>query len=240
MTNLPISIKKEGNRYSNNDANNHMGTQLLIQTNKLNNYGVIRMKNEDGESKNETVDPRLVFYINMHLLDKKEVIKSAVKSSRFVPKWLHGFASSIGANVLSDEEIVKEITDEIIQTFPAELEESGVTTNFELSFSKGIMAVLKCKVMDLDIRKVLEVEMGPESLTQFQNILDAMKYFQLDEEEVQLLVKEIEEEVLNDFPSEIETEMIQEFEKDGISCEVVCKREEEEANFLFDYMKKHM
>ena len=225
-------------------------TQSTLVDNALNSISVIPShcpreslirlwsKNTKKQEDDNKKDPRMTFYINIHVLDKKAVVKSAVQSSRFVPKWMQGFASSVGAKVLSDEEIIGEITDEIITSFPDELLESGVTTKFELCFSKGIFAVLKCTVLDLDIRTVLKTEMGDEAIVQYQNILSAMKYFEMSEEEVEEVSNDIENEVLDSFPLEIETEMKEEFAKEGIRCEVSCKREEEEANYLFDYMSK--
>eukprot|EP00560_Eucampia_antarctica_P004248 CAMPEP_0197833358 /NCGR_PEP_ID=MMETSP1437-20131217/18782_1 /TAXON_ID=49252 ORGANISM="Eucampia antarctica, Strain CCMP1452" /NCGR_SAMPLE_ID=MMETSP1437 /ASSEMBLY_ACC=CAM_ASM_001096 /LENGTH=207 /DNA_ID=CAMNT_0043437357 /DNA_START=50 /DNA_END=673 /DNA_ORIENTATION=+ len=190
--------------------------------------------------KSEKAEPKFSFYINIHVLDKKQLIKAAVDSSKMVPKFMSDFTASLGASVVSDESIIGQITDELLKEFPAEMEKAGVLTEFEQVFTKGTMAVLRCSIMSIDFAKAIRAEKGEEGIMHYQNMIDGMKYFDMSDDEIASTMGEVELDMLKEFPEEIGNELKAEFEKEGLKVNVECKTEEEQAKFLFDYMKEHM
>merc|ERR1712071_641126 len=151
-----------------------------------------------------------------------------------------GFTSALGAAVVSDKMVMGELTGELIKEFPKELANAGVTAEFEQVFSQGTMAVLKCELLDLDIEKAIQTEYQEEGMKHYNNLLAALRFFESTEEEIDEILKDLEMDLYKSFPEEIGNELTTEFEKEGLKVNCECKTEEEEAKFLFDYMKKHL
>ena len=192
---------------------------------------------KESETKNDK--PKFTFYLNMHVLDKKQVIKTGVAQSS-VPKFMTSFTTSLATSVVSDEMIINEITGEILKEFPGEMKKLGVMTRFEQVFTKSTLAVLKCELMSIDIPVALAAEKGEEAKKHWDNMIAAFKFFEMSDEEISSTVTEMEVDLMKEMPGEISNELKTEFKKNEIDVNVECKTEEEEATFLFDYMKTHL
>lgn len=191
------------------------------------------------ESEAKKDKPKFTFYLNMHILDKKQVVKSGVAQSN-VPKFMSSFTTSLASSVMSDEMIINEITGEILKEFPAEMEKLGVKTRFEQVFTKSTMAVLKCDFMSIDIPVALAAEKGDEAKKHWDNMINAFKFFEMSDEEISSTISEMETDLMKEMPGEISNELKTEFKKMEIDINVESKTEEEEATFLFEYMKTHL
>jgi len=198
------------------------------------------------------MQPKLTFYINIHVLNKKKLIQSALttkeetagaaKESKgmAIPSFMGGFTAMLGAAVIPDATIIGEVTGELLKEFPKELERTGITAEFEQVFTKGTMAVLRCSIFDIDFETAIASEYKDEGMKHYQKLMAAMKFFDMSDAEIDSTLAELEHDILQDFPNEIANELRQEFENEGLEINVECKTEDDEGSYLFQYLQKHV
>ena len=189
---------------------------------------------------NEVQNPKMVFYMNMHLMNKDKVIEQYMVSSAKtkIGKSFGSLTSGLASKMVSDETIINEIAKELLAGFPKEMESVGVKGTYEQVFTKGSFTVVQVKLFGIDLDKAVTSEFGGEGAKHYQNIMNAMKFFEMSQEEIDTMIAELEMDSMKEIPEEIGKEMKKEFLKEGLMMGVTCKLESEQGPFLFDYLSK--
>lgn len=194
------------------------------------------------------MQPKLIFYINIHVLDKKKLISAALAGEessngagkKKKPSFMNNFTATLGAAVLSDATVVSQLTNELLKEFPNEMKQSGVDATFEQVFTRGAMAVLRCAIFNIDFETAIASEYKDEGMQHYQKLLAAMKFFDMSDIEIQSTLDELEADLLQTFPEEIANELKKEFEKQGMEINIDCKTEDEQGAYLFQYLKEKL
>lgn len=188
----------------------------------------------------EIEKPKMVFYMNMHLLNKDKVIEQYMVSSAktSIGKKFGAFTSGLASKMVSDETIINEIAQELLAEFPKEMESVGVKGKYEQVFTKGSFTVIQVKLFGVDLDKAVTSEFGGEGAKHYQNIISAMKFFEMSQEEIDTMIAELELDSMKEIPEEIAKEMKKEFLKEGLIMGVTCKVESEQGPYLFDYLSR--
>lgn len=196
----------------------------------INKSGKKRRSND-----NEDEDKSCRFYINVFVLNKREVIKEKVKSKFGSFKYLGNAVAMVAGKLVTDEKFSKILYEKMSVIIPEKLrEELGVDSSVELEYSNKSYFVVSVDIKAADARFLVKMKGGEQHLKVYDNLVTHLFGNMVHQRLSDQLVGIIGEKLIEKIPERVIERM-----KDGggVDVEAVAKSESEQARYFFTAMK---
>ncbi len=173
------------------------------------------------------------FYINIILLNKDEVVANKVAEK--TGKGFLGKAAAFAANkIVSDEKIVTQLSESLIEGISKTISELGIEADFEIKYQEGPLVVIKIQIVEVNNLQLILSAKGPDFASDFSTLLVTVERLGM-KDSVEAKVNDkihsmVGEGMMNKFATMIPTKMAEK----GVSVECVASTPEQEGEVFFD------
>mmetsp|Transcript_39976 Transcript_39976/g.55567 ORF Transcript_39976/g.55567 Transcript_39976/m.55567 type:complete len:194 (+) Transcript_39976:206-787(+) len=178
----------------------------------------------------------MVFYMNLTILNKEEVIKAQFQyPSDNVSAWslvgvLGGMAGSVANTMVTTNTIAGKLAKGIASKIPDKLLQMGITAKVEVKYLQGSFVVLRVTIETVDAKFALLVA-GKETESRRVEKIEKVAHFfgsgeKFHEKSIMKAESKIREVISTKLPTGLENET-------GMKVDLVIKTEQEEAEYLF-------
>eukprot|EP00299_Pterocystis_sp_00344_P009151 c3749_g1_i1.p1 GENE.c3749_g1_i1~~c3749_g1_i1.p1 ORF type:complete len:205 (+),score=57.89 c3749_g1_i1:31-615(+) len=179
-----------------------------------------------------------LFYINIAVLNKDEVIQSQVSGRVGGPKLFGKLAGKAANAMISDDKFTSALAAKLATKVSEKIAEIGVSLDIRKRFQQGSFFVLSAQLTDVDPGLLLQRAKGEEFATKFQQLLSLLTELELNEahERAQAQIKEKAKSALMTKLEEILPTTLEEQGK--VKVLVLCRSEAEQAEVFFELLEK--
>ena len=115
--------------------------------------------------KQNKVEKEIVkFYLNIFVLNRKEVIKNKMKSKFSYTPVLAKVLAKVAGRMITDAKFSENIGHKLEEMIPVKLSEIGVKANVEMVFNWNSFVVIEVRILTADARKFIEKRAGKLTL----------------------------------------------------------------------------
>jgi hypothetical protein len=195
---------------------------------------LIMRKKAKNRAIEEDSDSIIIFYLNIFILNKDDVIKNAIKQ-KVSNKMVAGLIGKLAASQMSEDAFAERMGKKMSEQIPTKLAEVGVTSIVDIGYQQGAFVCIKVDIIKADARKLIAKKGGKEQLAKFNYFMDLVGLPQLNDSIDNSIASIIGERMQNHLPTTMRDRMQ---EKAGLDVKVVACTETEQSSFLLETLKE--
>lgn len=178
------------------------------------------------------------FYINIILVNKEEVVASAVGNKTGLKTGYFARAAAFAANKLvTDEKVVSNLAINVIEKATAAVADMGIHASFRKVFQSGSFVVLKVQIQDVDKLTLVLGAKGPEFASSFSTLLSSLTSLGLEATALPTINHKINDLVYEGMMNKMAEILPKKMQDAGLVVECTVHSAAEQANNFFDTLE---
>ena len=198
----------------------------------LKQYSSIQKKRRKSASADDPSKGAVRFYLNVFVLNKKEVIKSKVQEKFGKFKILGRLAGGLAGNLVTDDAFVDKLCAQLSNIIPERLKEQiGVDAEVGVVYKIRSYFVIVVDVHHADARAIIKRKGGEQKLEIFDRIMNFAGIGEILEKPLSdQFVAVVGDRLIDELPEKM-TQRLK--EAAGVEVEVVARSEGDQSNYFF-------
>lgn len=179
------------------------------------------------------------FYINILLLNRDEVVSSAVASKTGSKTSFFGRAAAFAATKLvSDEKIINTLSSTLISKISAEVDAMGIQAEITKRYQQGPYVVIKVTVRDVDKKVLLSAAKGASFADSFSHLLSSIEALNLSESVLPSINTKILSQVHDSMMTKFAEVLPSKLAESGLDVECSVCGPADQAEMLFEIVER--
>ena len=183
-----------------------------------------------------------VFYLNITLLNKNEIVEEKVQEKLHDMKDRPvGKLISRAATALTSESYVSnKIYLKLSEMMQERLQEMGLKVTVSKMFLEGSFFVLKADIQTLELYKLVEMTKGKEYATNLKLLVSSLQEMGVKEKTLPNIMENISMQVYEALLCRLSQQLPSKFSESGIKAKVVALHSSHQAEYFFDAISKNL
>jgi hypothetical protein len=186
----------------------------------------------------ETPYEAKVVYINVLLLNKRDVVASKVAEKTGLKGGLFNKAINFAANkVVTDEKVIASLAETLVSKILIAVNDMGIKADIKKKFQKGAFVVVRVHVQDVDKLALILGAKGPEFASSFSALVSSLSSLGLADTALPKIDKKIQDLVHNALITKFAEAIPQKMAEQGLEVQCDVKSSEDQADFFFEALE---
>jgi hypothetical protein len=178
------------------------------------------------------------FYINIILVNKDEVVASAVGNKTGLKTGYLARAAAFAANKLvTDERVVSNLATNLIDKATAAVTELGIHASFKKVFQAGSFVVLRVQILEVDKLTLVLAAKGPDFASSFSSLLTTLSFLGLEATALPTIDHKINDSVYEGMMNKMAEILPKKMQEAGLVVECNVYSAADQANNFYDTLE---